>query len=86
MDIRTKEWSEKIFDAAGIGINKTFGTASAFEVAGTVLHKRAEGSGLGTKTKVVVGDSDHESAMLGCGLTGPGQGSWPQWRKDCLPV
>lgn len=63
---------EKIFDAAGIDINKTFGTASAFEAAGTVLHKRAEGSGLGTKTKVVVGDSDHEIAMLGCGQTGAG--------------
>ncbi len=73
LDIRTKDWSEKIFDAAGIDIDKTFGIASAFEIAGTVLHKRAEEFGLSTETKVVVGDSDHEIAMLGCGLTRPGQ-------------
>ena len=73
LDIRTKKWSEKIFDAAGIDMGKAFCTASAFEIAGTVLPRRAEEFGLSTKTKVVVGDSDHEIAMLGCGLTKPGQ-------------
>lgn len=73
LDIRTKAWSEEIFDAAGLDINKTFDVASAFDIAGTVLSDRAEEFGLSTKTKVVVGDSDHEIAMLGCGLIRPGQ-------------
>lgn len=73
LDIRTKEWSREIFHAAGIDIDKTFRVTSAFDIAGTVLSSRAGEFGLSAKTKVVVGDSDHEIAMLGCGLTKPGQ-------------
>lgn len=73
LDIRTKTWSDQIFEAAGLDVSKMFEVKSGFDVAGTVRAGRAEEFGLSTATKVVVGDSDHEIAMLGSGMAKPGQ-------------
>lgn len=73
LDIRTKTWSEDIFQAAELDSSKMFDVKSGFELAGTVLPERAEEFGLSRHTKVAVGDSDHEVAMLGSGMAGPGQ-------------
>ena len=72
LNVQTKTWSDTIFEAAGLEQSKMFEVRNAFDVAGTVLKKRAEEFGLSTDTKVVVGDSDHEIAMLGSGMSKPG--------------
>ena len=72
-DIRTKTWSEEIFQAAELDMDKIFTVKSAYEIAGTVRPVRAEELGLGIHTKVAVGDSDHQVAMLGSGMAYPGQ-------------
>ena len=72
-DIRTKTWSEDIFQAAGLDMERMFEVRSAYEVAGTVRPDRAAELGLSPRTRVVVGDSDHQLAMLGSGMAQPGQ-------------
>lgn len=72
-DIQTKTWSEKIFQAAELDMGKMFEVRSGYEIAGTVRSSRAEELGLSPRTQVVVGDSDHQIAMLGSGMSQPGQ-------------
>lgn len=72
-DVREKTWSREMFDAAGLDIEKMFEVRSGYDVQGTVRKKRAEEFGLSEHTRVVVGDSDHQLAMLGSGMERPGQ-------------
>lgn len=72
-DIQKKCWSEKIFDAAGLDMDKMFEVRSGYDLAGCVRSERADELGLSRHTRVVVGDSDHQLAMLGSGMSGPGQ-------------
>ena len=72
-DIRTKRWSETVFQAAELDMDKMFEVKSGYEIAGTVRPERAEEFGLSSRTRVVVGDSDHQIAMLGSGMSQPGQ-------------
>ena len=72
-DIRTKRWSETVFQAAELDMDKMFEVKSGYEIAGTVQPERAEEFGLSSRTRVVVGDSDHQIAMLGSGMSQPGQ-------------
>lgn len=72
-DIQAKAWSEKIFQAAELDMGKMFDVRSGYEISGTVRPGRAEELGLSPRTQVVVGDSDHQIAMLGSGMAQPGQ-------------
>lgn len=72
-DIRSRTWSETIFEAAELDMDKMFEVRSAYEIAGTIRPQRAAEFGLSEHTRVVVGDSDHQIAMLGSGMKQPGQ-------------
>lgn len=72
-DVQTKTWSQTIFDAAGLDPSKMFEVKSGYDIAGSVRPQRAEELGLSEQTKVAVGDSDHQLAMLGSGMSKPGQ-------------
>ncbi|HIV67984.1 MAG TPA: hypothetical protein IAA32_03860 [Candidatus Butyricicoccus stercorigallinarum] len=72
-DIRTMTWSDTIFQAAELDMDKMFDVRSGYDIAGTVRPGRAEELGLSVHTRVVVGDSDHQIAMLGSGMAQPGQ-------------
>ena len=72
-DVHRKCWSEAIFQAAGLDMDRMFAVRSAYDVAGTVRPDRAAELGLSPHTQVAVGDSDHQLAMLGSGLARPGQ-------------
>ena len=72
-DIVNMEWSERIFSAADIDIEKMCEVGSGCEVAGYVRPLAAKELGLSIRTKVAIGGSDHQIAIYGAGVCEYGQ-------------
>lgn len=72
-DVIKKEWSQRLFDVAGLDIGKMCRVSHGFDVAGNVRPRIAQELGLSPSTMVAVGGSDHSVAMLGSGLDAPGK-------------
>jgi xylulokinase/glycerol kinase len=69
-DIRNLKWSDEIGSAMGIDIDKMPDALPSGTDIGNVV---SEDTGLSTKTKVIVGAGDQQSAALGVGVVKPGR-------------
>jgi len=67
MDIRTKEWSERIIEASGIDADKLPEIKASTFVAGGVTPEAAAATGLKEGTPVVMGAGDGLCATIGAG-------------------
>ena len=71
-DLRTRDWSDELVDAAGIDRDKLPEIGAAHDVAGTLTAEAAEALGLDAKCRVVVGTGDDHASCIGAGGTVPG--------------
>jgi xylulokinase len=72
MDVRTRAWSQQMCAAFEIPISSLPPIYPATHVIGTLKPDVAEGLGLLSKTKVILGSGDEHAACLGAGVTRPG--------------
>lgn len=85
-DIHNREWSESIFDAAGIDINLMSPVAPAGSIIGTVLPDLAKELGLSERTLIVNGGHDQFCAPVGCGILDPSICSNGMGSSDALHI
>jgi xylulokinase len=72
MDVRTRAWSQQMCAAFEIPISSLPPIYPATHVIGTLKPDVAEGLGLLSKTRVILGSGDEHAACLGAGVTRPG--------------
>jgi xylulokinase len=73
LDPRTKNWSDRVLDAAGIDRSMLPELGDATKAVGTVTSAFAEASGLAPDTIVAIGCGDEMAATLGAGVFEPGE-------------
>ena len=71
-DVRARDWSDVLLDAAGLDRDRLAPIAAAHAAAGTLTAEAARALGLTTDCVVVVGTGDDHAAALGAGVVGPG--------------
>lgn len=74
VDLRTRAWSDKVLDAAGIDRDKLPDIIPSTSVAGVVHAAAARETGLAEGTPVVPGGGDGVCANVGVGSVAPGYG------------
>lgn len=67
-DIRTKDWSAEIFEAAGVDSSLMAKPVCAGTVAGKILPERAKELGLSEDVTIVTGAHDQVAAAVGAGV------------------
>jgi len=72
LDIKTKKWSAKILDTAGIDVNKLPTPVPSGKLVGEILPKIAAELGFKTGVKLVTGSIDQSAAVLGSGIVKAG--------------
>jgi xylulokinase len=73
LDVHTRQWSERILDAAEIDAGMLPRLVPGTDVVGTVSPAFAEASGLPRSCLVVAGCGDEMAATLGAGVFAPGE-------------
>jgi xylulokinase len=73
LDPRTKGWSSRVLEAAGLDESMLPELTPSTTVAGNVTDAFAERSGLHPRTRIVVGCGDEMAATLGAGVFAPGE-------------
>jgi xylulokinase len=73
LDPRTRRWSEKLLDAAGLDPSLMVPVRPSTEPVGTVTQEFAAATGLPRSTLVVVGCGDEMAATLGAGVRAEGE-------------
>ena len=73
LDINTLKWSERIIEYAGIDGDKLPELKPSTFIAGGVIEKAAQQTGLATGTPVVMGGGDGLCANVGAGSISPGK-------------
>jgi xylulokinase len=71
-DLKARQWSEVLLEAAGLSPSQLGRIAGAGERAGTLSETGAAAIGLSTSCVVVVGTGDEHAASLGSGAVTPG--------------
>ena len=71
-DVRLRNWSEPMLEAAGIEPSQLAGIRPSHEIVGSMRADAAERLGLTTHCQVVVGSGDEHAASLGAGAACPG--------------
>lgn len=71
-DVRAREWSEVLLEAAGIDERLLAPIVAAHEPVGPLTAATADELGLSTSCIAVVGTGDDHAAALGAGVVGPG--------------
>lgn len=72
LDVRTRQWSEELLEAAGVSAARLPTPVPAGTAAGRLSAEAAAQAGLPAGTLVVVGGHDQACAALGAGATEPG--------------
>jgi xylulokinase len=72
MDVRTRNWSQKMCEAFEIPMRFLPPIYPATQVLGTLQREMAEQLGLRSSTKVVLGSGDEHAACIGAGVSRPG--------------
>jgi xylulokinase len=73
LDPRTRTWSARVLDAAGVDAAMLPELAAGTQPVGQVTGEFAEATGLSPETVVVVGCGDEMAATLGAGVFAPGE-------------
>ncbi len=71
-DLHRKVWSQHIFDAAGLDMDKMPEVLASTDIVGEVTPQAAEACGLVTGTPVVIGGGDGVCASAGAGVVAEG--------------
>lgn len=80
-NIEKRAWDEQLINGYGYSSDIFPRTSESASVLGTVSHSLAEDVGISAKTVIVSGGADAQFALLGCGITSPGNlgviaGTW----------
>jgi xylulokinase len=67
-DVRRRDWSDTLLDAAGLDRSRLPRVADSTDVAGTVTPAAAAALGLTVECRVAVGSGDEHAACLGAGV------------------
>ena len=84
LDIRTRQWSDEIFSAAGVEKALFSAPVYAGNVAGAVLPKLSEKLGIKNEMKIVNGSHDQVAATIGCGIFKPGEAMDGTGTVECV--
>lgn len=84
LDIKTRQWSDEIFSAAGVDKALFSTPVYAGNVAGTVLPELSEKLGIKNKMKIVNGSHDQVAATVGCGILKPGEAMDGTGTVECV--
>ena len=84
LDIRTRDWSREIFDAAGIDSSLFSTPVQAGNVAGEMLDKIKAELGIYHSLKIVNGSHDQVAATVGCGIFKPGEAMDGTGTVECI--
>ena len=84
LDIRTRDWSREIFDAAGIEPSLFSTPVQAGNVAGEMLDKIKAELGIYHSLKIVNGSHDQVAATVGCGIFKPGEAMDGTGTVECI--
>ena len=71
-DLRVRQWSDEMIEAAGISRGKLPEVCESSTIVGKVTHEAAGATGLVEGTPVVIGGGDGACATVGAGATEPG--------------
>jgi xylulokinase len=71
-DLRSRQWSEELLDAAGIATWQLGRIGEAGDVVGTLTTRAADALGLSTSCKVLVGTGDEHAGSIGSGAISNG--------------
>jgi len=71
-DVRTRDWSAKLLDAADLDPARLAPIVAAHSVVGPLTAAAADALGLSVECLVVAGTGDDHGAALGAGVVGPG--------------
>lgn len=84
LDIRTRNWSEEIFAAAGVDSSLFSTPVSAGHVAGELKAELKEKLGISNSIKIVNGSHDQVAATVGCGIFKPGEAMDGTGTVECI--
>lgn len=84
LDIRNKEWSDEILDAAGVDKALLSAPVPAFNVAGEIKKELANELGLSETVKIVNGAQDQVAAAVGAGVFGVGDAVDGTGTVECI--
>ncbi len=84
LDIRTKCWSQEIFNAAGVDASLFSTPVNAGHVAGELKGELADAMGISSPIKIVNGSHDQVAAVVGCGIFKPGEAMDGTGTVECL--
>jgi xylulokinase len=71
-DLRSRQWSEQLLDAAGINASQLGRIGEASDVAGALTSRAAKSLGLSTLCRVLVGTGDEHAGSIGSGAISNG--------------
>jgi xylulokinase len=83
-DVRAKQWSQRMFDVAGVDMDKFPRAAQAGTVVGTVSDVVAVELGLPKGVRCVTGGHDQPCNALGAGITTGGSAVYGTGTVDCI--
>jgi len=72
-DIRTRDWSKELLRILDLDADKLPPLGAASDMLGKITHEAAQMTGLREGTPVAIGAGDFPAALLGSGVTRPGQ-------------
>ncbi len=85
-DIRNKCWMTDLFSFAGVDVSLMSTPVPAGTVAGKIKGELAEELGISPELTVVSGCQDQIAALLGAGVTSPGQAMDGIGTVECVPI
>ncbi len=84
LDIRSRQWSREIFNAAEIDMSLFSTPVPAGNVAGEMLESLKSELGIGHSLKIVNGSHDQVAATVGCGIFKPGEAMDGTGTVECI--
>ncbi len=84
LDIRTRTWSDEIFDAAEIDASLFSTPVAAGNVAGELKDEIKAELGISYSLKIVNGSHDQVAATVGCGIFKPGEAMDGTGTVECI--
>jgi len=86
LDVRTRQFAQPIFDAAGLDPSLFATPCPSGEIVGEVSQKAAKALGLPAGAKVVAGGHDQPACALGAGVVEPGVSTDTTGTVECMTI